>query len=255
MNHESLLFGLVGYPLGHSFSKRFFTDLFARENIPAKYCNFELKSLSQLADVLADSENLVGFNVTIPYKTAIIPMLSWLDAEAKEIGAVNTVKVDRRPDGKTCLKGYNTDIVGFTDSLRPFLPDSTTGLKALVLGSGGASKAVMAGLRKLGINPVIVSRNPSDGQLGYNDLDAAMISEHRVIVNTTPLGMWPNVDTCPDIDYDAVSADHICYDLVYNPDPTLFMQKCAEHEATTIGGLDMLHRQALAARDIWFDNL
>lgn len=240
------LYGLIGYPLEHSFSQQYFTEKFRREGITAAYSNFELADLSQLGELMSSNPALKGFNVTIPYKSAIIPLLEDVDETAAAIGAVNVVKI--LPDGTTV--GHNTDVDGFVSSLRPFLRDKDIS-QALVLGTGGAAKAVTYGLRKLSIRPLSVSRTPQKGDLTYADLTPQLVSEYRLIVNTTPLGMYPSVDEAPDIPYSAVSSGHICYDLIYNPAETLFLKKCAEHGATTINGLDMLHRQAEAAWDIW----
>lgn len=240
------VYGLVGFPLGHSFSRSFFTDKFAREGIDARYINFELPDISMLENVVADTAGLRGFNVTIPYKQAVIPMLNHLDAEAAEIGAVNVVRVER--DGS--LSGYNSDVYGFVESIRPLLAGGNH-TKALVLGTGGASRAVCYGLRSLGIRPTRVSRKPGPDNITYAGLSPEVMSAHTVVVNTTPLGMYPAVDTAPDIPYDMITSRHVCFDLVYNPETTRFMQLSAARGATVSNGLRMLRLQALRAWDIW----
>lgn len=240
------VYGLVGFPLGHSFSRSYFTDKFAREGIDARYINFELPDISLLENVVADTAGLRGFNVTIPYKQAVIPMLNHLDAEAAEIGAVNVVRVER--DGS--LSGYNSDVYGFVESIRPLLAGGNH-TKALVLGTGGASRAVCYGLRSLGIRPTRVSRKPGPDNITYAGLSPEVMSAHTVVVNTTPLGMYPAVDTAPDIPYDMITSRHVCFDLVYNPETTRFMQLSAARGATVSNGLRMLRLQALRAWDIW----
>lgn len=249
-NKVNKIYGLVGYPLGHSFSKDFFNQKFESENIPAKYVNFELADISLLPDVVRTTPALTGFNVTIPYKQQIIQYLDALDPEAEEIGAVNVVKIYRQPDGSLSFKGYNSDSVAFGDSLRPMLnPGIHTA--ALVLGSGGASRAVCHALRQAGVRPQIVSRTAGDGRITYADITPEVMASHKVIVNTTPLGMYPHVDECPAIPYDALTEDHICYDLLYNPSTTLFMQKASEAGATVKNGLEMLLLQAFVSWNIW----
>lgn len=243
-------FGLIGYPLGHSFSQDFFNQKFAAENIDARYINFELTSIDRLPEIVRSTPDLQGFNVTIPYKQQIIKYLDAIDPEAKAIGAVNVVKIFRQPDGSLSFKGYNSDAIGFGDSIKPLL-DPERHRRALILGSGGASKAVAHALRGLGVEPVIVSRTAREGVITYDDLTPEVMVSHTVIVNTTPLGMYPHVDSCPDIPYQYLTADHICYDLLYNPGTTLFMHKAAEHGAVTKNGLEMLLLQAFVSWNIW----
>jgi shikimate dehydrogenase len=234
--------------LGHSFSRKFFTAKFANENIPAVYENFELSDIDTLPSVIDSKPNLRGFNVTIPYKQQVLRFLDELNPLAAEIGAVNTVKVVNE-NGKRRLVGFNTDIIGFCDSLRPHLrPDIKRGL---VLGTGGASKAVIVGLRSFGIEPIVVSRRQGEGVITYEDIDQKLLSECLLIVNTTPLGMFPAVDNCADIPYELLTSRHVCYDLVYNPSETLFMRRAAEFGAETVNGSEMLEGQALAAWRIW----
>lgn len=239
------VYGLVGYPLGHSFSRDFFNRKFAAEDLDAEYVNFEIPTIDDLDKVLT-TPGLRGFNVTIPYKQAIIPRLTRLDEIASAVGAVNVVRVER--DGT--LTGSNSDVYGFVESLRPLLVGGTH-RRALVLGTGGASRAVVAGLRMLGIETTLVSRRRSGGTLCYEDITDTIVADHTVVVNATPLGMYPNVDALPDIPYSAMDARHIAFDLVYNPAETAFMRRAAVSGAIVKNGLEMLHLQALRAWQIW----
>ena len=243
------LYGLLGYPLGHSFSAKYFAEKFAKEGIDATYKNFEFAEVADAVAYLLQQDDLLGFNVTIPHKQAIMPYLNGLSAEAEAIGAVNVVCVKRDADGTVKLLGCNSDVVGFSNSIQPLLRPMLHS-KALVLGTGGASKAVMYGLRKLGVEPIYVSRTPKEGQLTYNDLTPEVMRDYKVIVNCTPLGMYPKVDACPDIPYQYLTPDHLLYDLVYNPLETLFMKRGAAQGAVVKNGLEMLHLQAEAA---WVD--
>lgn len=243
------LYGLLGYPLGHSFSAKYFAEKFAKEGIDATYKNFEFAEVADAVAYLLQQDDLQGFNVTIPHKQAIMPYLNGLSAEAEAIGAVNVVCVKRDADGMVKLLGCNSDVVGFSISIQPLLRPKLHS-KALVLGTGGASKAVMYGLRKLGVEPIYVSRTPKEGQLTYNDLTPEVMRDYKVIVNCTPLGMYPKVDACPDIPYQYLTPDHLLYDLVYNPLETLFMKRGAAQGAVVKNGLEMLHLQAEAA---WVD--
>lgn len=240
------IYGLIGFPLGHSFSQRYFNDKFEREGIDARYLNFEIKDIESLPSFLTQTNGLHGFNVTIPHKQAIIPYLSYLEGDAAKIGAVNVVKV--LIDGT--LIGYNSDVYGFIESLKPLLAKGRHS-HALVLGVGGAARAVCFGLEKLGLKVDRVSRRKEAGEMTYKEVSSDTIRRHTVIVNTTPLGMHPNQETCPDIPYEAVTADHVCFDLVYNPLDTLFMKRCAAQGATVSNGLKMLHLQADRAWQIW----
>lgn len=241
-------YGLIGFPLGHSFSQKYFTEKFNREGIDARYDLFPLESIEKVVDVLA-VDGLRGFNVTIPYKQQVMSYLDELTPEAEAIGAVNVVKVVWQPDGSRKLVGYNSDAYGFCESIRPMLGPSHR--RALVLGSGGASKAVVYILKKLGVDPVIVSRKAAAGQLTYDDIDAKVMAEYTVIVNASPVGMSPHVDECPKLPYDSLTAGHVCYDLVYNPEETLFLKKSKEQGAATKNGLEMLHLQAEGAWKYW----
>ena len=233
-------FGIIGYPLVQSFSAKYFNEKFATSGIDAEYSLYptEVGSLKLTVEKLLDE--LDGVNVTIPYKQAIIPYLDRLDETAEAIGAVNVVHQ---------RVGYNTDCLGFIDSIRPLLRNNDR--QALVLGTGGASKAVCYGLRKLGIIPTLVSRTPKAGMLGYQDLTDEIMRTHTVIVNCTPLGMFPEVDACPDIPYELITARHLLFDCIYNPEETLFLRKGKAQGATIQNGLEMLYGQAKAAWKIW----
>lgn len=241
-------FGLIGYPLGHSFSKNFFNEKFHSENIDAEYVNFEIPTIKDLTKVLLLNPDLVGMNVTIPYKEQVIPYLDELAPDAKEIGAVNVIKLVRQKN-KTKLVGYNSDIIGFMQSIEPLLEPQHK--KALILGTGGASKAVFTGLKKLGLEAKFVSRTPKKDMLTYEDLTPEIMEEYKVIVNCTPVGMYPKADEYPNIPYEYITPNHLLYDLLYNPNTTLFMKKGADKGAVTKNGLEMLLLQAYAAWNIW----
>lgn len=236
-------YGLIGRRLSHSFSAKFFGAKFASEQIDADYMLFELDSLDSLHKLIADY-HLDGFNVTIPYKESIIPLLDELSDEAREVGAVNCVVMC---NGK--LIGHNTDIVGIEASLHWL--DVNAEFKALILGTGGASKAVQYILRKYGIEYKCVSRDNNRGDISYNKLTAEIIAEHKLIVNTTPLGMYPDIGSAPNIDYQALSAEHRLFDLVYNPATTEFLRRGKEQGAQTMGGIMMLQTQAIASWHYW----
>lgn len=243
-------YGLIGYPLGHSFSVGYFNEKFKAENIDAEYVNFEIPSIADFMQVIDENPNLCGLNVTIPYKEQVISYLDELDKDAAQIGAVNVVKIIRQPKGKIKLVGYNSDIIGFTQSIEPLLNE--THRKALILGTGGASKAVFHGLKNLGLAPTYVSRSKkNDEVLTYAELTPEIMATHTVIVNTTPVGMFPKVDSCPDIPYDCLGPQHLLYDLLYNPDETLFMKKGKAQGAEVKNGLEMLLLQAFAGWEIW----
>lgn len=243
------LYGLIGYPLGHSFSSNFFTDKFASENIDAAYWNFEIPSIDELSEVIASHPNLRGLNVTIPYKQKIIPYLDEISKEAREIGAVNVVKVVHE-GGRTRLIGYNSDVIGFHDSILPLLKPYHK--KALILGTGGASKAINYVLSKrLKLETVFVSRYERPDTVTYADIDASAVHEYPVIVNCTPLGMFPHTNECPKLPYEHMDDHNLLVDLIYNPDQTLFMKNGAEHGAVVKNGLEMLILQAFASWDYW----
>lgn len=247
------VYGLIGHPLGHSFSQRYFSERFRREGIDADYRMWDLPRLDGRED-LPDAEGLRGFNVTIPYKRLIIPMLDSIDQRAEAIGAVNVVKVTREADGmggeRPVLRGFNTDADGFRRSIAPLLGEGHHE-RALVLGTGGAAASVAFALRESGVEPRFVSRHPQEGMLAYDELTPQMVRSYTVIVNATPLGTWPDTDAAPRIPYDGITERHVCHDLVYNPEETLFMRLCAERGARVKNGLDMLHAQAEEAWRIW----
>ncbi|MBR4721590.1 MAG: shikimate dehydrogenase [Muribaculaceae bacterium] len=242
-------FGLVGMPLSHSFSKSFFTKKFYDEGIDAQYLNFELPEVGLIADILASHPDLKGFNVTIPYKEQILPYLDDINKDAAEVGAVNVVKVSRDGTGLARLCGYNSDIVGFEQSLRPLLKEWHH--KALVLGTGGASKAVLFVLRKLGIEATLVSRTAGNDRITYADITRKTMADNLLIINTTPLGMSPRVNAFPDIPYEHLTDRHLCYDLIYNPEVTLFLKKAQEKGAAIKNGEEMLILQAIESWRIW----
>lgn len=247
-------FGLIGYPLGHSFSKMFFTQLFRQDGSARSYENFELPQLTAeaLYSLVLMNPRLKGFNVTAPYKEAILPFLDSTDDLAREVGAVNTVKIRRAPDGRVvALDGYNTDVRGFLQSILEML-DGERPAGALILGTGGASKAVAVALHRLAIPTRFVSRTKSDAEtITYGQIDAATLKQFPLIVNATPTGTYPNTDTCPPIPYDLLTADNLCFDLVYNPETTKFMTLAAQRGAKVKNGLEMLFGQALESLNIW----
>ncbi len=244
------LYGLLGYPLGHSFSAKYFAEKFEKERIDAEYHNFEYADVDEAMHYLMNQPQLVGFNVTIPHKQHVIPYLDRLTPEAEAIGAVNVVCVKVDEQGNRCLIGANSDVIGFTQSVRPLL-SPTIHTHALVLGTGGASKAVMYGLKSLGISPIYVSRTPGDGRMTYADLTPDVMAQYKLIVNCSPVGMFPHVDQSPLLPYECLTSEHVLYDLVYNPLETLFMKKGREQGSIVKNGLEMLHLQAEAAWEIW----
>ncbi len=241
-------YGLIGYPLGHSFSQSYFNEKFQNENIDALYENFEIPSIENFPEIIETNPNLRGLNVTIPYKEKVISYLDVISPEAREIGAVNVIKVERK--GKSIyLTGYNSDVIGFTRSIEPLIEKYHK--KALILGTGGASKAINYGLKSLGLETVFVSRYRKPDTICYEDITPKVIKEYNVIVNCTPLGMFPHTDECPNLPYEAMNTQTLLYDLIYNPDTTMFMQKGAEHGATVKNGLEMLLLQAFASWEFW----
>ena len=243
-------YGLIGYPLRHSFSIGYFNEKFKSEGINAEYVNFEIPSINNFMEVIEENPNLCGLNVTIPYKEQVIPFLDEHDRDTAKIGAVNVIKIIRQPKGKVKLVGYNSDIIGFTQSIQPLLQPHHK--KALILGTGGASKAVYHGLKNLGIESIFVSRtHKADDMLTYEELTPEIMAEYTVIVNSTPVGMFPKVDFCPNIPYELLTPNHLLYDLLYNPNVTLFMKKGEAQGAVVKNGLEMLLLQAFAAWEIW----
>lgn len=241
-------YGLIGYPLGHSFSKSYFNEKFENEGINAEYINFEIPTLDSLPEILASNPELKGLNVTIPYKEKVISYLDSISPEARAIGAVNVIRVDHKGND-TYLKGFNSDVIGFTKSIEPLLERFHK--KALILGTGGASKAINFGLKSLGLETVFVSRFERPGTIQYSQITPDIIQEYNVIVNCTPCGMYPHIDECPQLPYEAMTSKNILYDLLYNPDETLFLKKGAQHGATVKNGLEMLLLQAFASWEFW----
>jgi shikimate dehydrogenase len=237
-------YGLIGFPLTHSFSVKYFAEKFKREGITdCVYKNFPIESIEELSTLLKN-ETLSGLNVTIPYKEAVIEYLDDIDETAQAIGAVNCIKFT---DGK--LIGYNTDVFGFRESLKPYL--NNTQPKALILGTGGSSKAVAFALGQLNIPYTFVSRRKKAEWLTYHELTGEIISEYKLIINTSPIGMYPNTEAGPELPYEYLSPDHYLYDLIYNPEETLFLRQGASHSAHIKNGLEMLYLQAEKNWEIW----
>ena len=244
-------YGLIGYPLGHSFSISYFNQKFQDENIDAVYENYEIPSIDELPEVLSSNPELKGINVTIPYKEKVLPFLDSISPEARAIGAVNVIRVSHKGN-KTLLKGYNSDVIGFTKSIEPML-DKKLHQKALILGTGGASKAIDYGLRNLGLETVFVSRYERPGTIQYQNITPEIVKEYNVIINCTPLGMYPKTEVCPELPYEAMDNHTILYDLIYNPDETLFMKRGAEYGANVKNGLEMLLLQAFSSWEFWHE--
>ena len=244
-------YGLIGYPLGHSFSRKFFTEKFAKEGIDAQYLNFEIPSIEEFPEIIKNNPTLRGLNVTIPYKQQVMQYLDDISEEAKAIGAVNVVKCQLSTvNCQLHLTGYNSDVIGFVESIKPLLKPHHK--KALILGTGGASKAIRYGLeKKLGMKTLFVSRSARKGMITYEEVTAEVLKEYEVIVNCSPVGMYPHVDECPALPYEAMNESNLLYDLVYNPLETLFMKKGAAQGATVKNGLEMLHLQAIASWEFW----
>lgn len=243
------IYGLIGFPLGHSFSQDYFNRKFDAENISARYLNFEIPDIGDFMEIVSQYPMLSGLNVTIPYKQQVIPYLTAIDPVAEQIGAVNVIKIERTKGGNPTFVGYNSDVVGFSDSIAPMLNEKRC--RALILGTGGAAKAVEYALQNLGVATTFVSRTKREGMLTYEELTPEVMAQNLVIVNTTPLGMYPHTEECPDIPYDCITPEHLCYDLLYNPDVTLFMRKALERGAEVKNGLEMLLLQAFEAWLIW----
>lgn len=242
-------YGLIGYPLTHSFSKRFFNEKFEKEGINALYENFELKEISWFPDVIRNNPDLKGLNVTIPYKEQVIPYLDELNDAAREIGAVNTIKINRSGE-KFFLKGFNTDTYGFETSLKPLLQDHHK--KALILGTGGASKALKYVLNKLGIEYLSASiEELKENEIRYEEIDENIMKERLLIINATPLGTYPKTERFPPIPYEFITDKHLLFDLVYNPEVTEFMKRGKEEGAAVKNGYEMLLQQALKSYEIW----
>ena len=241
------IYGLIGKHIEHSYSPSYFANKFKDEEIKdANYCLFPLADISEFKVLLSKEPNLQGLNVTIPYKSSVIPYLDSISEEANAVGAVNTIVFS---GSKT--KGYNTDIYGFKNALKPHITDIHYKSKALILGTGGASKAIVYALKQLKISHQFVSRNPGLGLIVYKDLNPSVIENHLIIINTTPLGMSPDTGSCPELPYNALGEQHLLFDLVYNPEETLFLRKGLKKGAKCINGLKMLHLQAEKSWKIW----
>jgi len=242
-------YGLTGFPLTHSFSKRYFTEKFETEKIDSTYDNFEIDNISKFPEIIINNPELIGLNVTIPYKEQVISFLDELNDSAREIAAVNTVKIIRSGSG-VMLKGFNTDTFGFETSLKPLLKEQHK--KALILGTGGASKALKYVLKKLDIEFISASiEELKENEIRYEDIDEKMMNERLLIINATPLGTYPKTDTFPNIPYQFITKKHLLFDLVYNPEVTQFMTKGLKNGATVKNGYEMLLNQALKSYEIW----
>lgn len=241
-------YGLIGYPLGHSFSKNYFNEKFENEGLASTYVNFEIPAITDFPEVIETNPDLRGLNVTIPYKEQVIRYLDELSPEAQAIGAVNVIKITRKGNDTT-LKGFNSDVVGFTKSIEPLLERYHK--KALILGTGGAAKAVKYGLKSLGLETQLVSRSKKADAITYDDVTPEMVKEWNVIVNCTPCGMYPHADECPKLPYEAMDWHNLLYDLLYNPDETLFMRRGKQYGARVKNGLEMLLLQAFESWRIW----
>lgn len=241
-------YGLLGKSLKHSFSRKWFSNKFQHENIDAQYLNFELENLNSFIELIKKNKKLHGLNVTIPYKKEIIPYLNELHITAQEVGAVNVIKIEHRL-GNPYLIGYNTDVWGFEYSLQPLLREQHT--NALVLGTGGASLAVLVALKHLGVNATLVSREKKLNSLTYEDITKSVIEKYKLIINTTPLGMYPAENASPEIPYEFLNSEYLLYDLIYNPEITQFLYKGMLQQAKTKNGSEMLELQAQKSWEIW----
>lgn len=245
--------GLIGFPLKNGFSKAYFENKFRELNmLDSRYENYPFENVNEFKNLLENHSNLNGLNVTIPHKQNIIPNLNELDKTAEEIGAVNCIKITKNKNGETHLKGYNTDAFGFEQSLQNFLKNEKPE-SAIVIGIGGAAKAVIYILKKLGIQVILVGRtsNQNEGKLAYEDLSENHFITSQLIVNCSPVGMHPNPENLVPIPYEFVNENHYCFDLIYNPDETRFLEECRLKGAKTKNGLEMLHAQAERAFEIW----
>ena len=241
---EKRKYGLIGKNINYSFSKKYFNDKFLKENITnCSYENYDLQSVKDFKKIIKDNA-IKGFNVTIPYKEEIMEFINKIDPIAKKIGAINTIKIHN----KNIIEGYNTDYIGFVISLKNLISNQK---KALVLGTGGASKAIIFGLSSIGIESTIVSRNKREGVISYSELNKKVIEENTIIINCTPLGTFPETQKCPKIPFEFLSSNHICYDLIYNPEKTKFLLESEKMGATIINGKKMLENQAMESWKIW----
>lgn len=244
-------YGLIGYPLVHSFSISYFNEKFKNEGIDAVYENYEIPTIEQLPEIIDTNPQLRGLNVTIPYKEKVIGYLDAISPEANEIGAVNVIKITHKGK-KVILKGYNSDVIGFTRSIEPLLDSFHK--QALILGTGGASKAIEFGLKSLGLKTMKVSRSVKPGTIRYQDITPEMMKDWNVIINCTPCGMYPHSDECPQLPYEAMDSHTLLYDLIYNPDETLFMKNGKANGAIVKNGLEMLLLQAFASWEFWHND-
>jgi shikimate dehydrogenase len=245
-------YGLIGYPLGHSFSQKYFAGKFAAEKISdCYYENFPLESLDDFPKLINDNPSLCGLNVTIPHKTGILRFVDVKDPAVDEIGAANVLKF-KKSDSKILIFGFNSDITGIEDSLRPFITVRVK--RALILGTGGSSRAVSYVMKKIGISATLVSREKKKGIISYQDITQEMLKKTQLIVNTTPLGMYPDISSKPYIDYSILNENHILFDLVYNPEMTSFLKMGKERGCNLITGLKMLYSQAERSWEIWNDD-
>ena len=244
-------YGLIGYPLVHSFSISYFNEKFKNEGIDAVYENYEIPTIEQFPEIIDTNPQLRGLNVTIPYKEKVIGYLDAISPEANEIGAVNVIKITHKGK-KVILKGYNSDVIGFTRSIEPLLDSFHK--QALILGTGGASKAIEFGLKSLGLKTMKVSRSVKPGTIRYQDITPEMMKDWNVIINCTPCGMYPHSDECPQLPYEAMDSHTLLYDLIYNPDETLFMKNGKAHGAIVKNGLEMLLLQAFASWEFWHND-
>lgn len=243
---QKSVYGLIGKNIGYSFSKNYFNTFFETNQYSnCQYTNFDIEEISEFKSIIKNNPEIQGFNVTIPYKEAIIPYLEKLSNKAKKIGAVNVIRITKK--GK--IKGYNSDYYGFKKALKPLLKPHHK--KALILGTGGASKGIAYALSELNIQYTFVSRNNLDNRIIYTDITAETYDNYQIIINCTPLGTSPNVDKCPDIPYQYFTKNHIAFDLIYNPSESLFLQKAKQQNAVTKNGLDMLIFQAEKSWEIW----
>ena len=237
-------FGLIGKDISYSFSKKFFTRKFINEGLNnCSYENYDINSISELLEVINDTK-IKGLNVTIPYKESVIELLNHIDPIAKKIGAVNTIKIDKQNK----LLGYNTDYIGFKQSLESNISNQK---RALILGTGGASKAIVYALKTLNIKTLLVSRKKREESINYEDISNQVIKDHTIIINCTPLGTYPNIEECPKIPYQYITERHLCYDLIYNPIKTKFLILSEKEGASIINGNEMLENQAIESWKIW----
>lgn len=251
-NDTPTLYGLIGHPLVHSFSKDYFNRKFEDEGINARYVNYEIDDVHMLMELISEYPDINGLNVTTPFKEQVLPLLATIDESARQVGAVNVIKFIKDKNGELqSLRGYNSDAPAFARSIEPLLNEARK--SALVLGTGGAAKAVKHALEHLGVEVHMVSRRKSASTIVYEELTKAMVAHSKIVVNATPVGMYPHADQCPDFPYRFLTPGHLCYDLIYNPDETLFMKNSKQAGAEVKNGLEMLLLQAFISYEIWTD--